>query len=96
MTNQDDIISLLKGKIEQVFQVAEGFKAENDRLKQQVDELLGALYAKNKEIEVLESKYQSLKLAKTLTSSPEDVKNVKLQVNRMVREIDKCIALLNN
>jgi len=95
MTDQDDIISLLMGKIKQVFQVAEGFKSDNEQLKQQIADLLGTLYAKNKEIEVLESKYQSLKLAKTLTSSPEDVKNVKLQVNRMVREIDKCIALLN-
>ena len=95
MTNQDDVIFLLEGKINQVIHVAEGFKADADRLQQQVDELLGTLYVKNKEIEVLESKYQSLKLAKTLTSSPEDVKNVKLQVNRMVREIDKCIALLN-
>ena len=95
MTNQDDIISLLEGKIKQVIQVAEGFKADKDGLKQQVDELLGKLYAKNKEIEVLETKYQSLKLAKTLTSSPEEVKNVKQHVNRMVREIDKCIALLN-
>ena len=95
MTNQEDVISLLEGKINQVFQVAEGFKTDNYRLKQQIDELMETLRVKNKEIEVLESKYQSLKLAKTLTSSPEDVKNVKLQVNRMVREIDKCIALLN-
>ena len=95
MTGQDDVISLLEGKIKQVIQVAEEYKADKVRLMQQIDELSGTLHAKNRDIEVLESKYQSLKLAKTLTSSPEDVKNVKLQVNRMVREIDKCIALLN-
>ena len=95
MTEQDDVIFLLEGKIKQVIQVAEEYKADNFRLKQQIDELSDTLRAKNGDIEVLESKYQSLKLAKTLTSSSEDVKNVKLQVNRMVREIDKCIALLN-
>jgi len=91
----DDIVSSLEGKIKQVIQVAEGLKVGNRQLQQQVDELSGLLRAKSQEMEVLESKYQSLKLAKTITSSPEDVKSVKLQVGRMVREIDKCIALLN-
>jgi len=91
----DDVVSSLEGKIKQVIQVAESLNVSNSQLQQQVDELSRLLRAKSQEMEVLESKYQSLKLAKTLTSSPEDVKNAKLQVNRMVREIDKCIALLN-
>ena len=95
MPIQEDIISLLEEKIKQVIRVAEGLKANNLQLQQQVDELTGRLRVRNQEMEVLESKFQSLKLAKSLTSSPEDVKNVKFQVNRMVREIDKCIALLN-
>ena len=95
MTNKDDVISLLEGKVKQVIQVAEWLKADNKQMKRQIDELSGLFHAKKQEIEVLESKFQSLKLAKTLTSSPEDVKNVTLQVNRMVREIDKCIAFLN-
>jgi len=95
MTIQEDIIFSLERKITRVIGLAEGLKANNMQLQQQVDNLSGLLRAKDQEMEVLESKYQSLKLAKNLTSSPEDVKNVKFQVNRMVREIDKCIALLN-
>ena len=95
MTNQDAVISLLESKIEQVIHVAENFRSDNERLQQRVDELSGVVNAKNLEVEVLESKYQSLKLSASLVSSSEDVKNAKLQVNRIVREIDKCIALLN-
>ena len=95
MTIQDDIVFSLEGKIKQVIGLAEGLKANNIQLQQQVDKLSGHLRAKNQEIEFLESKYQSLKLAKSLISSSEDVKNVKFQVNRMLHEIDKCIALLN-
>ena len=95
MAIQEDIISSLEEKIKQVIQVAEKLRANNKQLQQQVDELSGLLRGKNQEMEVLESKYQSLKLTKTMTSSPEDIRNVKLQVNQMVREIDKCIALLN-
>ena len=44
----------------------------------------------------LDKKYENLKIAKVLSSLPgEDVHETKIQVNRIVREIDKCIALLN-
>jgi len=89
------MISSLEEKIKRVIRVAESLRVNNVQLKQRVDELSGLLLVKNREMEVLESKYQSLRLTKNLASSPEEVKNVKFQVNRMVREIDKCIALLN-
>ncbi len=95
MAIQDEIIFSLDEKIKRVILVAEELKAENARLRQQVDELSEKTRVKDREMEALETKFQNLKLTKTLIASPEDVKNVKLQVNRMVREIDRCIALLN-
>ena len=95
MAIEEDVISLLEEKIKQVIRVAENLIINNKQLKQQVDELSGLLLVKSREMEVLESKFQSLKLTKTLMSSSEDIKDVRLQVNQMVREIDKCIALLN-
>ena len=95
MVNLDDIVFSFEEKIKQVIRVAERLKVSNRQLQQQVDELSDQIRVKSQEMEVLESKYQSLRFSKTLASSPEDVKNAKLQVNRMVREIDKCIALLN-
>ena len=95
MAIEDNMISSLEEKIKRVIRFAEELKTHNGQLQQQVDKLSGQLRVKGQEMEVLESKYQSLKFAKTLTSSPEDVRNVKFQVNRMAREIDKCIALLN-
>ena len=95
MTNHDDVISLIEGKLSRVIQFAERLISENEDLRRQVGELSGQLQSKDHEVEVLESKYQDLKVTRILTSSSKDVKEVKLQVNRMVREIDKCIALLN-
>ena len=100
MANLDDVISLVENKISKVIHFAEGLLSENAYLKGQVEELSGLLLTKNDEVKVLESKNQSLKFTKTLSSlssssSPDDVKDVKLQLNRMIREIDKCIALLN-
>ena len=95
MAIQEDMICSLEEKINRVIQVAGKLGFKNRQLQQQIDELSGQLRAKNQEMEVLESKFQSLKLTKTMISSPEDIRNVKFQVNQMVREIDKCIALLN-
>ena len=95
MAIQDDVISSLEGKIKRVIQYAEELKASNGRLNDQIDRLTGQLRDKDQEMKVLESKYQSLKLAKTMISSSEDVREAKFQVNRMIREIDRCIALLN-
>lgn len=63
--------------------------SRNTDLQQQVETL------KNK-LQDLENRYETLKISKVLSSVPdEDVHSTKLQVNRIVREIDKCIALLN-
>ena len=95
MAIEDSMIFSLEEKIKRVIRFAEELKTHNGQLQQQIDKLSGQLRVKSQEMEVLESNFQSLKLAKTFNSSPEDVRNAKLQMNRMVREIDKCIALLN-
>ena len=95
MADIDDSISLIEDKINRVLRVAGNILSDNEDLRCQVEELKGQLDGKNDEIKVLESKYQNLKLTRTMTSSPDDIKNVKHQVDNMVREIDKCIALLN-
>ena len=95
MVNENEMISSMEEKIERVIRFVEALKTQNGELQQQIGKLSGQVREKTREMEVLESKFQSLKLSKALTSSPEETGNVKLQVNRMVREIDKCIALLN-
>lgn len=43
----------------------------------------------------LNTAYTNLKTARMLQISDSDVKNAKAQIAKLVREIDKCIALLN-
>lgn len=44
----------------------------------------------------LEEKYNSLKIAGTVVSGSPDVGELKNTVTRMMREIDECIAFLND
>ena len=48
------------------------------------------------EINELKDKYKILKMSKKLDGDQtENSKELKLKINEMVKEIDKCIALLN-
>ena len=43
----------------------------------------------------LENNYTNLKTATTISLNGSDVKETKLRLSKLVREVDKCIALLN-
>ena len=43
----------------------------------------------------LEAMYTDLKTARTLSLYDKDIKDTKQKLSGLVREIDKCIALLN-
>ena len=51
-----------------------------------------------KEIEInsLKEKIKLMNISKSVDVSAEDIKNTRMKINSYVREIDKCIALLNN
>lgn len=75
-------------------QVAE-LKQENRQLETQLADALQQLSQKGSQITDLEEKQKLITLAKSLPEG-ESRKDVKLKINDMVREIDKCIALLNS
>lgn len=68
----------------------------NEELELTVFNLNKKLNFKQEEICKLENKYKVLKMAKSLEGVSNENRDVKLKINEMVREIDKCIALLNN
>ena len=72
-----------------------------DELKQENNELRQLLEQKNKEFDVLkaehknlEMKYTNLKTARTISLYDNDIENAKKRLTGLVREVDKCIALL--
>jgi len=89
------IIDNIKQKVQTLVFMFEREKQENDRLKAQVAQLEAKLKAKEQACAELEERYSRLKIAKALKASDADVHEAKIKVNRIVREIDRCIALLN-
>ena len=73
-----------------------------DRQKQKIDELDHSLVSKDKElqqamqtIDELKAKCNSMLIARIVSASEQEVKSAKMQLSKLVREVDMCIALLN-
>jgi chromosome segregation ATPase len=70
-------------------------KQESISLKEEVALLKKRLAEIEHENKVISERYDTLKAAKVLTGNGEDKEQAKERINQVVREIDKCIALLN-
>jgi len=92
---QKDIVVTLKDKVKKLLSLYNDIKAENAELKKRAEERTIQLKNAESELEFLKNKYNKLKLAKSLIASTGDSHDAKIKINRIVREIDKCIALLN-
>ena len=90
-----DTLEQLQQRIRQIVELYRREKEENEQLKKKSIELEEKLKLDGGRLNDLKEKYNKLKISKVLIASSNDVHDAKLKVNRMVREIDKCIALLN-
>jgi len=89
------VIGGLRDRIHKLMEVAQQVRKENEELKALVGRLQSDLRTKVAEQSELRERYQRLKMSKTFGPDENSARETKLQVTRIVREIDKCIALLN-
>ena len=92
---QNTIHTGLKAKIKELISAYEKLKAENLKLSEQKATLENVLQERELAFLELDRKYNQQQLAKAFVASSEDAHDAKIKVNRIVREIDQCIALLN-
>ncbi len=84
----------LEVRIKQVLFLCDSLKEENSRLRTEIRSGETQLDETAKELEQLKAKYDSLKMARTITAASVDVETAKAKLSKMVREVDKCINLL--
>ncbi len=90
-----DLIIELKDKINKLVAQYKGLKAEVKLLEEEKGRLAGQLELVNNDYSNLEQRFNNLKLTKDLVSGSSEAGDTKKRINQIVREIDKCIALLN-
>lgn len=96
MSELQAIVSGIAGKVRELAQRQESLMAENLRLTKQNEELVGELTAQKNANSALSEQNKMAKIARSVSPNGEDRKEERKRLNDLVREIDKCIALLNN
>jgi len=71
-------------------------KNENAKLKIRNAELEQTLNEEKNVLQQLKESNKVVKIAKAVTDNDDDRKEQKKRLNELVREVDKCIAFLNN
>ena len=84
-----------KFKIKQIIAKNEAIKQEKSQLLQKVEDLEVVINQLRQENSLLEQKYENLKMVRMLVATEDENKAAKNRIQKLVREIDKCIALLN-
>lgn len=92
---ENAVLNSIKEKVRLLMSNNSSLKEQNMQLETKVSELKNTLEQRNAEIENFNEKVKMLKMAKSLSGDSEKNTEMKLKINELVREIDKCISLLN-
>jgi len=94
MENAAKMISSVEIKVKRLIEQQKEAKEKLKLYPNEIQELKTINEQQQKTINELKDKIKLLKIAKT-TETKEGAVDAKLKINEMVREIDKCIGLLN-
>ena len=90
------LVKELKEKIHLVFGEFEKLEKRNEELEQEIISLKNKVRFLEEEKGILGTKYENLKLAKAIEGGCGESQTARNKMNRLMREIDKCVALLND
>lgn len=90
----EDIVHEIRTHVDRLLEERSGLKAALVSKDEELQRLREQVSSNTKQIASLEEANKTLKIAKSLTGAGENT-DAKLKINELVREIDKCIALLN-
>jgi archaellum component FlaC len=82
-------------RVRHLMMLCETLQKENVQMAKTLDGQEAALNKAKENIRELTTKYENLKLAKFLSRDQNDVKKAQRRVSGLVRDIDRCIALIN-
>lgn len=88
------LVKLLETRVRQLILRNKELQQQNAQLWQQVTDDDAQLQALRMENRTLQAQYADLKTARMMQLSDNDTRNAKQRMAKLVREIDKCIAIL--
>ncbi len=90
-----NIVNKIEVKLGKLIAKYQQVRQEKLILQQENEDFVASLKLKEIEILNLQEKVKLMNISKSVDASKQEVKETRLKINEYVREIDKCIALLN-
>lgn len=96
MTDEEKkLLNSFETQLRHFIYIYDELKRDNEKLRQMLQSKEEAYQKSIADYKELEKNYINLKNATTISLNGSDVKETKLRLSQLVREVDKCIALLN-
>ena len=96
MTKDDETtLHDLESRVRQLIFQYQDLEAENIRLREAIAQRDKTIRESTNEISALKDSYNRLQTAKMMEIGDADIKVTKAKLDSLIRDIDKCIALLN-
>ncbi len=94
--SHEELLIEIKSKTELLVSQKRNLTKSNTALKNEIARLKSITETNKAEIEEVKGKLKIVKMAKTLNSVNEKSTDSKYKINQLVKEIDKCISMLNS
>ena len=91
----EELIHAFEIKLRKLISEYKSLQIQNAQLKADLDRKQTDLMLAHQEVLELRKNYDHLKIARNLGVSENEKTESKLKITKMVREIDKCLALLD-
>ena len=88
-------LARIRGRVVEVVRENVSLKTENLALAQELEELKKTIALQKNALAELKDENKLIKLAKGMSMSGSDVHDLKIKINELVKDIDRCIDLLN-
>ncbi|MDR2911083.1 MAG: hypothetical protein LBV47_06945 [Bacteroidales bacterium] len=96
MTEEDKLLlNDLKANVQQLFREFGQLEIEKEQLEQNITSLKVDIELLKQELETTIKDNEKWKIANCILSGSDENREAKQKINKLIREIDKCIALLN-
>jgi predicted nucleic acid-binding Zn-ribbon protein len=86
---------ILNRKLDELLDRYNNLRSELNEIKNDNEVLISKLQNRDEQIKELEIKYERIKLSGALLGEGESASEAKKKMTELVREIDRCVALLN-
>ena len=94
-SEQLKLLADFEARVRQLMFLCDDLKQENAELNKELQAQKNSYQALLEENKTLNRKYDNLKMARIITVKRDDFKGAKSRLSKLVREVDKCISLLN-